>query len=137
METNQVHGGMQSVPLSYSNTTATYSEATVSIEDLGISTDWTIDDFKVLSLWFYGSPFNSITEQMYVKLNDAKVIYEGSADFLQQSTWQEWNIDVGAFGIDLGNVATLSIGFERIGAAGGFGTILFDDIRLHTTADQE
>ena len=137
LETNQVHGGMQSVPLSYSNTTASYSEATLNIEDLGIGTDWTIDDFNALSLWFYGSPFNSITEQMYVKLNDGKVIYEGAPDFSQQATWQEWNIDLAAFGIDLSNVTTLSIGFEKIGAAGGFGTILFDDIRLYTSADQE
>jgi hypothetical protein len=56
---------------------------------------------------------------------------------LQQATWQEWNIDLEAFGIDLSNVTTLSIGFEKIGAAGGFGTILFDDIRLYTSADQE
>jgi hypothetical protein len=137
LETDQVHGGGQSVPLAYSNTKATYSEATVNIADLAIGTDWTVDDFKVLSLWFRGGPFNSITEQMYVKLNDGKVIYEGEPDYLQQATWQEWNIDLASFGIDLGNVTTLSIGFERIGAAGGFGTILFDDIRLYISADQE
>ncbi len=131
LETEKVHSGAQSVPLAYSNTTATYSEVTVSLDDLAIGTDWTIDDFKVLSLWFYGGPFNSSTEQMYLKLNDVKVIYDGEPDYLQQAVWQEWNIDLAAFGIDLSNVTTLSIGFERIGTAGGFGTVLFDDIRLY------
>jgi hypothetical protein len=137
LETEKVHSGLQSVPLVYNNNTATYSEATLNIDDLAISTDWTIDNFKVLSLWFYGGPFNSTAQQMYLKLNGAKVIYNGEPDYLQQVTWQEWNIDLADFGIDLGNVTTLSIGFERIGAAGGFGTVLFDDIRLYISADQE
>jgi len=137
LETEKVHGGAQSVPLAYSNTNATYSEATINIEDLAIGTDWTTDDFKVLSLWFYGGPFNSSTEQMYLKLNDIQVIYDGEPDYLQQAAWQEWNIDLADFGIDLGHVTTLSIGFERIGTAGGFGTVLFDDIRLYMSADHE
>ena len=91
----------------------------------------------MLSLWFYGGPFNSSTEQMYLKLNDVKVIYEGEPGYLQQATWQEWNIDLAAFGIDLGHVTTLSIGFERTGPMGGFGTVLFDDIRLYISADQK
>jgi hypothetical protein len=138
LETEKVHSGSQSVPLGYNNNTATYSEATINIEDLAIGTDWTIDNFKVLSLWFYGGPFNSSTQQMYLKLNGVKVIYEGEPDYLQQVAWQEWSIDLADFvGIDPGNVTTLSIGFERIGAAGGFGTILFDDIRLYMSAGQE
>ena len=137
LETENVHGGAQSVPLAYNNTSATYSEATINIEDLTIGTDWATDDFKVLSLWFYGGPYNSSTEQMYLKLNDAKVIYDGEPDYLQLAAWQEWNIDLAEFGIDPGHVTTLSIGFERIGTAGGFGTVLFDDIRLYTSADPE
>ena len=137
LETDKVHSGAQSVPLAYNNANATYSEATINIEDLAIGTDWTLDDFKMLSLWFYGGPFNSSTEQMYLKLNDVKVIYDGEQDYLQQAAWQEWSIDLAAFGIDLGHIPTLSIGFERIGAAGGFGTVLFDDIRLYISADQE
>ena len=137
LETEKVHSGAQSVPLAYSNTNATYSEATTNIEALAIGTDWTIDDFKVLSLWFYGGPFNSSAQQMYLKLNDVKVIYDGEPDYLQMAAWQEWNIDLAAFSIDLGHVTTLSIGFERVGAVGGFGTVLFDDIRLYISADQE
>jgi len=134
LETEKVHRGTQSVPLAYSNTNATYSEATINIEDLAIGTDWTIDDFKILSLWFFGGQFNSPTEQMYLTLNGAKVTYDGD---LNLAIWQEWPIDLAAFGIDLGHVTTLSIGFERIGTAGGSGTVLFDDIRLYISADQE
>ena len=137
LETGKVHSGAQSVPLAYNNSNATYSEATINIEDLAVGTNWTIDGFKVLSLWFYGGAFNSSTDQMYLKLNDVKVIYNGEPGYLQQATWQEWNIDLSVFGIDLGHVTTLSIGFERIGTAGSFGTVLFDDIRLYISADQE
>ena len=137
LETEKVHGGVQSVPLAYSNSTATYSEVTVNLEDLAIGKDWSIDDFKILSLWFFGGPFNSPTEQMYLTLNGAKVIYDGDLSNLQQATWQEWAVDLAAFGIDLSNVTTLGIGFERTGPMGGFGTVLFDDIRLYISTDQE
>lgn len=137
LETEKFHGGVQSVPLAYSNSTATYSEVTVNLEDLAIGKDWSIDDFKILSLWFFGGPFNSPTEQMYLTLNGAKVTYDGDLSNLQQATWQEWKVDLAAFEIELGNVTTLGIGFERTGPMGGFGTVLFDDIRLYISADQE
>jgi len=135
LEAGNVHGGKQSVPLAYNNTIATYSEVTVNIDDLVISRDWTIDNFKVLSLWFYGDMLNSPTEQMYVKLNGVKVAYEGQLTDLQQITWQEWNVDLAAFGIDLSNVTELGIGFERTETFGGRGTILIDDIRLYISQD--
>jgi hypothetical protein len=137
LETEKVNSGVQSVPLAYTNSTATYSEATVNLADLAIGTDWTIDDFKILSLWFYGGPFNSPTEQMYIKLNDAKIMYDGDLANLQQATWQEWTVDLAAFGIDLSNVTTLGIGFERTGPMGGFGTVLIDDIRLYIATEEE
>jgi len=137
LETEKVHSGAQSVPIAYSNSTATYSEVTVNLEDLAIGKDWSIDDFKILSLWFFGGPFNSPTEQMYLTLNGAKVIYDGDLSNLQMATWQEWKVDLAAFEIELGNVTTLGIGFERTGTFGGFGTVLIDDIRLYLSADQE
>jgi len=129
LESEKVHGGQQSVPVGYDNSVAAYSEVTVNIADLGIGTDWTLDDLKVLSLWFYGGPFNATTEQMYVKLNGVKVTYDGQ---LNLAIWQEWPVDLAAFGgIDLSSVMTLSIGFERIGAVGSIGSVLIDDIRLY------
>lgn len=128
LETNNTHGGQQSAPLSYDNTTATYSEVTVSIADLGIDSDWTKENLKTLSLWFYGSPVNSTTVQMYVKVNDAEAAYDGA---LNTATWQEWSIDLSAFNTDLNNVTTFGIGFRRVGPIGNRGSILLDDIHLN------
>ena len=105
----------------------------MNIDDLGIGTDWAADNLNVLSLWFYGGPFNATTEQMYVKLDGIEVIYNGQ---LNLAIWQEWPIDLAAFGIDLSNVTTFSIGFKRTGTVGGTGSILIDDIRLYMAEDQ-
>ena len=130
LETDNVHGGQQSVPLAYDNTTATYSEVTASIDALGIDKDWTKDNLRTLSVWFYGSPINAASEQMYVKLNDAEALYEGS---LNLAMWQERSINLTDFNTDLSNVTTMSIGFKRVGAIGNRGSILLDDIRLHVS----
>ncbi len=123
-------GGGQSMPLIYDNTTAGYSEATVNVANLPIGQDWSKSGIKALTLWFYGDPGNA-AEQMYVKLNGSKVAYDGDADNITRIPWQPWNIDLATFGVDLSNVTELSIGFERSGAAGGSGMVLFDDIRLY------
>jgi len=130
-----VHDGKQSMPLSYDNSTASYSEATVNIANLPINQDWAKSGIKTLSLWFYCAPDNA-AEQMYVKLNGSKVAYDGDADNLTRIPWQTWNIDLADFGTNLSNVTELGIGFERSGAVGGAGLVLFDDIRL-TPFDRE
>jgi hypothetical protein len=125
-----VHDGKQSVPIFYDNTTAASSEATVSIANLPIGSDWAQSGIKTLSLWFHGDP-NNTAEQMYVKVNGSKVVYDADADNLTRAGWQPWNIDLAAFGTNLGNVTELSIGFEPSGAIGGAGMVLFDDVRLY------
>jgi len=132
LETDNVHGGKQSVPLAYDNTTATYSEATVSIDALGIEKDWTKENLATLSVWFYGNPANPASEQMYVKLNDAEALYDGQ---LNLATWQEWSVNLADFNTDLNNIATMSIGFKKAGAIGNRGSILLDDIRLHVAGN--
>jgi hypothetical protein len=127
METTIVHGGRQSVPVTYDNTSASISEITANTNDLTIGSDWTKGSPVRLSFWFYGDSDNSATDRMYVKINGVKVIYEGS---LVQEQWQEFSVDLASLGIDLNNVTSLIIGFERIGASGGFGNILIDDILL-------
>ena len=47
-----------------------------------------------------------------------------------------WYIDMADFGMNLGNVTELSIGFERSVAAGGKGAVYFDDIRLYAYSRQ-
>ena len=125
-----VHDGKQSMPLSYDNSTASYSEATVNIANLPIGQDWAKSGIKTLSLWFYGARDNA-AEQMYAKLNGSKVAYDGDADNLARIPWQTWNIDLADFGTNLSNVTELGIGFERSGAVGSAGLVLFDDIRLY------
>jgi len=126
-----VHGGKQSMPLNYDNSTASHSEATANVANLPIGQDWTKSGIKTLSLWFYGDSSNSVTEKMYVKLNGAKVLYDGNADSLTRTTWQPWNINLVDFGVNLSNVTELSIGLERSGVAGGMGVVYIDDIRLY------
>jgi hypothetical protein len=134
-EQSIVNDGKQSMPLSYDNSTASYSEATVNIANLPIGPDWAKSGIKTLSLWFYGDP-NNAAEQMYAKLDGSKVAYDGDADNLTRIPWQPWNIDLADFGTNLSNVTELSIGFERSGAVGGAGLVLFDDIRLYPYSRQ-
>jgi len=126
-----IHGGKQSMPLNYDNSTASYSEATVNVANLQVGRDWTKYSIKTLSLYFYGDPNNAVTEKMYVKLNGSKVIYDGDADNITRIGWQPWNIELSSFGVNLRNVTELIIGLERIGAVGGSGVVYIDDVRLY------
>ncbi len=124
-----VRSGRQSMPLYYDNTAAAYSETTVKLADLQVGPDWTRHGIQALALHFYGNPDNA-AEQMYVKINDSKILYEGGADDLKQTLWRPWSVDLEGLNVDLRSVTELSIGFERVGATGGKGVVYFDDIRL-------
>jgi len=87
-------------------------------------------------MWFHGDPANAATEQMYVKVNGSKVLYNGDTADIGRPRWKQWNIDLAAFSTNLGNVTQLSIGFERTSASGGSGTVLIDDIRLYRAAPE-
>ena len=130
-ETQIVHGGSQSVPLTYDNTTATFSQVSVNTDKLAVGRDWTKGAAQKLVLWFYGRPGNATTERMYVTVNGSKVVYGGDPMEIARPQWTQWSIDLAASGVNLGNVTTLSIGFERTGATGGTGIVLIDDIRLY------
>jgi len=80
MEAEIVHGGNQSVPLMYDNSVASLSEVTVNTSDLPIGRDWTKGAPETLVLWFYGDAGNAVTEQMYVKVNNVKVVYDGDTN---------------------------------------------------------
>ena len=121
METDIVHGGRQSAPLMYDNTTAALSEVTRTLAPQ----NWTEHGVKTLGLWFHGTAGN--TGQLYVKVNGSKVIYDGDAADMQRA-WQAWNIEQASFGVNLQSVTSLVIGVEGIGATG---TLLLDDIRLY------
>ena len=129
MEKTRSYDGKQSVPLFYNNTAATRSEVTANVANLQAGQNWTMYGIKGLTLRFYGDP-NNVPQQMYAKVNSAKVTYDGSADNLKEASWQMWYIDLASLGTNLSNVTTLTIGFERIGTTGGQGMVLLDGIRL-------
>jgi hypothetical protein len=134
VETVIVRTGAQSAPLLYDNSTASYSEVTVSTNDLAIGPDWSMGGVQTLVLWFFGDPNNAITEQLYVKINGTKVLYDGDPANIAIRRWTQWNVDLTSLGVNLSNVTTFSIGFERTGATGGSGIVFIDDIQLYKSA---
>jgi hypothetical protein len=123
-----VHGGSQSMPYRYDNANKT-SEATLT---LVYPRDWTEEGVTKLSLWFRGASGNS-ADRMFVALNGTAVVYHDDPAATQITGWNEWIIDLAAFGVDLTNVDTMTIGFgtKDSPAAGGAGQVYFDDIRLY------
>jgi len=127
-ESTIVHAGKQSMPLFYNNTTATNSEAVRTFDS---PQDWTRYGVKALTLWFYGDP-NNAAQQLYVKINSTKILYDGDAADLQRTSWQMWYIDL--TGKSVNSVKTLSLGLDRLANAGGTGRLLIDDLRLYSHA---
>ncbi|MFH1718643.1 MAG: LamG domain-containing protein [Planctomycetota bacterium] len=130
-EQTVVHSGTQSMPYSYDNNLKT-SEATLT---LVYPRDWTEEGVAKLSLWFRGASANS-AERMYVALNGNAVVYHDDPAVTQKTGWTRWVIDLQAFanqGVNLANVNTIPIGIgtKNSPAAGGAGTMYFDDIRLY------
>jgi hypothetical protein len=131
VETDIVNNGDQSGPLLYDNTTASYSEVSLSTDQTSIGSDWTRKGIGTLSIWFYGDPNNAGTEQLYVKLNSSKVLISGVD--LTLAEWQNVEISLADFGIGLTNVTQLVIGLDKNGA-GSEGILFMDDIRLYNSA---
>jgi len=123
METLIVYDGKQSVPLSYDNTVAPYSEITVNVVNLQAGHDWTKYGIRSLSLSVFGAVGNS--GQLYLKINNARV--DGGPD-ISQPGWQSWNIDLSTVGGDLTNVTSLTIGIDGANAAG---KLYIDSIHLY------
>ncbi|HEC03559.1 MAG TPA: LamG domain-containing protein [Phycisphaerales bacterium] len=127
-EQTMVHGGAQSMKYLY-DTNLIICESTLK---LVYPKDWTAEAVTKLILWFRGNSGNA-ADRMYVALNETAVVYHDDASATQLSGWNEWVIDLAAFGVDLANVNTITIGIGTKDslAAGGTGTMYFDDIRLY------
>jgi hypothetical protein len=125
-EQSIVHDGDQSMVYAYDNNLKT-SEATLT---LVYPRDWTEEGVTTLSLWFRGGPGNA-ADRIYVALGNA-VVYHDDPAATQMAGWNEWIIDLATFGTNLANVNTVTIGIGTKGspAAGGAGTMYFDDLRL-------
>jgi hypothetical protein len=129
-ERTVVHDGVQSLIYRYDNNLKT-SEATLTLVN---QRNWTEEGVTKLSLWFIGDAAN-VAERVFVALNGTAVVYHNDLNVAMTDTWTEWVIDLQAFadqGVNLANVNTITIGFgtKNSPAAGGAGTMYFDDIRL-------
>jgi hypothetical protein len=124
-----VHGGRQSMPFAYSNTSgAAYSEAE---RTFAVGQDWTQAGAAILVLYFHGAAGN--TGQLYVKVDGSKVVYDGDAGDIAKAEWKQWSIDLATLGAGLQNVTKLAIGIDGNGATG---TLYVDDIRLYRLTPQ-
>ena len=111
-----IHTGRQSMPLTYNG----LSEATRTFD---AAQDWTRGGIKTLVVFFQGVSTNSPAD-LYVKINDTKVSYNGNASDLAATEWKQWNIDLPS-GAGLQSVKTLTIGVSA-----GQGIVYIDDIGL-------
>lgn len=122
-----VHSGRQSLPFYYANSgSITRSEA---VRTFAAPQDWTRSGIRFLVVYFRGQAENTVG-QMYVKINETKVIYAGAASDLTKAFWIPWIIDLSTVGANLASVRSLTLGIENSGA----GMVYFDDIRLYRLA---
>jgi len=118
-----VHSGIQSMPITYDNSSSPFYSEVDKVFDT--PQDWTPYGIKTLSLYFRGLIDNG--GQLYVKINDVKQLYDGDPADIAKTVWQPWNIDLTTFGNEAANVRSLTIGVEGANAQG---ILYVDDIRL-------
>jgi hypothetical protein len=134
-----VHGGHQSMPLSYDNTKAPFSSETT--RDLGVPQDWTGHGATHLDLWFKGSPGGPGTpfnypSSLYLTVTDkagkSKTVSNPMNPVaVQMVDWTEWRIRLSDLtGVSLTTVQkiTLRVSSMVTSKAGGAGLLYFDDI---------
>jgi len=122
VETANVHGGAQAMPIYYDNRVAPgRSEADRTFTP---GQNWTIEGVTTLVVHFRGEADNA--GDLYVKINGTKVPYPGDPADIAGRTWVAWEIDLPSVGVSLTNITTLTIGIE----AGQTGLFYVDDIIL-------
>ncbi|MEN6337988.1 MAG: LamG-like jellyroll fold domain-containing protein, partial [Phycisphaerales bacterium] len=126
-EATIVHGGRQSMPLKYDNSQFAFSEAELAFDS---AQNWSARGVKSLAIYFAGAAGN--TGQLYLKINNTKVAYNGAAADLTRGMWQAWNVDLSTAG-NVSSVRSLKIGIEGAGAKG---ILYIDDIRLYPKAPE-
>jgi len=118
-ERSIVNSGAQSMPFAYDNALGP-SEATRMLD----GQNWSVSGIQTLSIAFYGTPGN--TGDLYIKINNIRVAYDGDPDNLAVNIWQTWNIDLTALQ-HVDNVTLFTLGVDGADAAG---MLYIDDIRL-------
>jgi len=135
-----VHGGRQSMPLSYDNNKQGYAYYSEVEKTLSYPRDWTEEGVGVLTIWFRGQSDNG-AEPLYVaiaNIGGAPVIVAHEDPVAAQvDVWTKWEISLQAFadqGIILTDVDKIAIGLGTQGnlmTPGGAGKMYFDDIRIY------
>ena len=130
-----VHGGTQSMPLAYENTTGTMTSETTRLFD--DAQDWTKAGVTTLSLSFRGKVGNTASLPLWVKVLDqnnksVKVVFGDAGEdttALADAAWTEWNIPLESLsGLNLARVKSITIG---LGPGIGAGMLYIDDILLY------
>ena len=127
-----VHGGRQSMPVSYDNTSAPfYSEISRTWDG---PQDWTGHGANTLVLYFYGAEDNA-AETLYVAIEDSAgqvvVATHPNPEALTVAAWQAWTIPYSQLaGVNMARVETMYIGVgnRATPTAGGSGLLFIDDI---------
>ena len=135
-----VHGGRQSMPLSYDDNKQGYAKYSEVERTLSYPRDWTEHGVTTLTIWFRGST-NNAAERLYVAIANSTgtqaVVYHDDASAAQTRAWTKWVIPLQAFadqGVNLTNVEKIALGLGTKGnttAPGGAGKMYFDDIALY------
>jgi len=122
MESANVHGGGQAMPIYYDNTFGSaISEADRTFVP---GQNWTAEGVTTLVVYFRGQADN--TGDLYVEINGARVPYAGDPADIASTAWVAWEIDLATVGVSLTNVTSMTIGIE----AGQAGLLFVDDIVL-------
>jgi len=123
MERAIYHDGSQSAPIYYGNGNKTVSEV---IRTFDTAQAWNRGGVQALVLYVHGGPDNALA-QLYVKINNTRVDYDGDQEVLQRAGWQKWYIPLsGMSSNDLAQVKSMTIGVE----GSGTGVFFVDDIVL-------
>ncbi len=122
-----VRGGRQAMPLVYNNAGSPFYSETEHL--FSAPQDWAAHGISALTIHFRGKVGN--TGQLYVKINNTKVPYDGDPADLARMIWQTWNIDLSKVAGNLTSVTKLTIGIEGANASG---TLYIDDIHLYRQA---
>ncbi|MCH8219487.1 MAG: LamG domain-containing protein, partial [Planctomycetes bacterium] len=121
------HGGSrQSMPFSFDNQSFPKSEATYTFTIGRDRTDWTQAGIKTLTLYVHGHQDN-VDGQFYIRINGSSPQRVQGLD-LTAEVWQEVNVDLAEFGVNLERVTSMTIGVE---GANRTGALFIDDIRLY------
>jgi len=127
-EQTVVLSGQQSMPLAYDNSSAAYSEATLSFDP---AQDWTKHGITTLVMSFRGQSTNG-PASLYLKINDKKVSFNNGAVATTLPVWKQWILPLAGTGASLKSVKSLTIGVE----GSGTGMLFVDDIRLYAVAPE-